>query len=58
MSGYTDDTLISHGVALGELAFIQKPFTPTTLLDRVREVLDSAAPGLPATATISAATRA
>jgi two-component system, cell cycle sensor histidine kinase and response regulator CckA len=46
MSGYTDDTLISHGVAVGELAFIHKPFTPTTLLQRIREVLDSPASGL------------
>jgi PAS domain S-box-containing protein len=44
MSGYTDDTLISHGVAIGELAFIHKPFTPTTLLQRIREVLDAELP--------------
>jgi two-component system, cell cycle sensor histidine kinase and response regulator CckA len=42
MSGYTDDTLIPHGVASGEMAFLHKPFTPTTLLQRVRDVLDGA----------------
>ncbi len=43
MSGYTDDTLLAHGVAVRELAFMHKPFTPTTLLHRVREVIDAPA---------------
>jgi len=46
MSGYTDDTLLAHGLAVRELAFIHKPFTPTTLVQRVREVLDSTPAGV------------
>ena len=46
MSGYTDDTLLTHGVAVPSIAFIHKPFTPTTLVQRVREVLDSTPAGL------------
>ena len=39
-SGYTDDAIIHHGVIESGAAFIQKPFTPTSLLRRVREMLD------------------
>lgn len=39
-SGYTDDAVLLHGVRLDEVAFIQKPFTPSTLVERVREMLD------------------
>jgi two-component system, cell cycle sensor histidine kinase and response regulator CckA len=53
MSGYTDDTLLPHGVAVGEIAFMHKPFTPTTLLQRVRDILD-AAPADAASLTTSA----
>jgi CheY-like chemotaxis protein len=31
MSGYTDDTIVRHGVIDTNLAFLQKPFSPTTL---------------------------
>ncbi len=42
MSGYTDDAVIRHGVLGAGTAFLQKPFTPTALVQRVRETLDLA----------------
>jgi FixJ family two-component response regulator len=41
MSGYTDDSIVRHGVLEAGMAFIQKPITPTTLATKVRAVLDS-----------------
>jgi hypothetical protein len=40
MSGYADDTLIKHGVAGPGVPFLQKPFTPTGLARKVRDVLE------------------
>lgn len=41
MSGYTEETVVHHGVALGESPFIAKPFMTDALVRRVREVLDA-----------------
>ena len=41
MSGYTNDTVLLHGVAEATHAFIQKPFTPLSLAKKVREVIDT-----------------
>ncbi|MET0795016.1 MAG: response regulator, partial [Polyangiaceae bacterium] len=41
MSGYTDDSVVRHGLMAGEIAFVQKPFTPDSLGRKVRELLDS-----------------
>lgn len=41
MSGYTDNAVLEIGVIDSESAFLQKPFTPTTLARKVRQVLDS-----------------
>ena len=42
MSGYTDDALAPLGVAPGDIAILNKPFTPKELAERVRDILDSA----------------
>ncbi len=41
MSGYTDDTIVRHGLLAENVHFIQKPFNAATLLKKVREVLES-----------------
>jgi len=40
MSGYTDNSIVNHGVLDPGLSFIQKPFSPIEILKKVRQVLD------------------
>ncbi|HVR63030.1 MAG TPA: PAS domain S-box protein [Polyangia bacterium] len=43
-SGYTDDAIVHHGVLDEGTHFIQKPFTPAALGQKIRAVLDGEAP--------------
>lgn len=44
MSGYTDEAIAHHGVLEPGAAFLQKPFSPKTLVCKIREVLDGQNP--------------
>jgi len=39
MSGYTNDVIVRHGVFHSDVGFLQKPFTPKQLVQKVSEVL-------------------
>jgi CheY-like chemotaxis protein len=41
MSGYTEDAIVHNGVLKPGTLFIQKPFTPVSLMEKVRNVLDN-----------------
>jgi PAS domain S-box-containing protein len=40
MSGYANEALLQSGIAAGAAAFLQKPFLPHELAEKVRELLD------------------
>ncbi len=40
MSGYTDKSIIDHGVLQKGIHFIQKPFSPEALIRKLRQVFD------------------
>jgi PAS domain S-box-containing protein len=40
MSGYTDDAMVRRGIRDAGAAFLQKPYTPRVLAQKVRDVLD------------------
>ena len=45
VSGYTDDAIVHHGVLeAGPGAFLQKPFSPRVLAQKVSELLASSPP--------------
>lgn len=40
ISGYTDDAIVRNGLVTEEVHFLHKPFTPSSLAAKVRELLD------------------
>jgi PAS domain S-box-containing protein len=40
MSGYSEDTIVQHGLVHPGFAFLQKPFTAENLVQKLREILD------------------
>jgi DNA-binding NtrC family response regulator len=41
MSGYTDSAIVNSGILQKEVAFLQKPFTPSALAAKVRDVIEN-----------------
>jgi CheY-like chemotaxis protein len=46
-SGYTENTIVQHGVLNPGIAFLHKPYTTAALAQRVRQVLEAEATGGP-----------
>jgi two-component SAPR family response regulator len=44
VSGYTDESIVRHGVLEPGLAFLQKPFSPKALNRKVGEMLAATLP--------------
>ena len=42
MSGYTAEAVAHRGILAENVHFLQKPFTPSALARKVRDVLDQA----------------
>ncbi len=40
ITGYTEDTVVRHGLVHSGLSYLEKPFRPDVLLAKVRQVLD------------------
>ena len=47
ISGYAEHHLTQNGVLQPDVSFLEKPFTPTQLATKVREVLGGSAAGAP-----------
>lgn len=39
VSGYTDDSIVRHGILQAEVAFLQKPYTPRAFLQKVQRII-------------------
>jgi two-component system cell cycle sensor histidine kinase/response regulator CckA len=50
MSGYFSEAILQQGILTPGAQFLQKPFTPSELLERVRQVLDEPSMSGPASA--------
>ncbi|MFM7299348.1 MAG: response regulator, partial [Planctomycetota bacterium] len=40
VSGYTDDIIAQHGIVREGVALLEKPFSPSALARKVRELVD------------------